>query len=72
MTACVWCREPLPTFARPVTCPHCAKELVDRSGAALRPIDLDFEAILEDADLSTMRWTKRGAIFAFCAAAETV
>ena len=61
MSACVWCREPLPTLQRLPSCPHCAKELTDRTGAPLRAIDLDFEAILAAADASTLEWTKRGA-----------
>lgn len=69
MSACPWCRERLPQFSKAAACPACAKPLVDGSGAPLRPIDLDFEAILGAADERSLVWTKRGAVFAFVTAA---
>lgn len=68
MSACVWCREPLPALGKLAACPHCAKALVDASGAPLRKIDLDFEAILAAADETALRWTKRGVWFALAMA----
>lgn len=68
MSACPWCREALPAFGAPAACPKCAKPLVDGSGARLRPLDLDFETILADADAASLLWTKRGAVFALAMA----
>lgn len=34
----------------------------------MRTLDLDFDAILADADARTLLWVRRGAVFAFCAA----
>lgn len=62
--ACVWCRESLPAFRPPPACPRCGKDLVERSGARLRPLDLDFEAIVAKADASTLLWSKRSVVFA--------
>lgn len=64
MSACPWCREALPAVAAGPLCPHCGKELSDASGARLRPLDLDFEKILADADEQSLVWTKRGVLFA--------
>ncbi|MCE9635168.1 MAG: hypothetical protein K8T90_05615 [Planctomycetes bacterium] len=69
MSVCPWCREALPTFDKSAACPKCAKPLVDAAGARLRPLDLDFEKFLTDADAASLLWTKRGAIFAFVLAA---
>lgn len=64
MSACPWCRERLPAVEKAPNCPRCGKQLTDSSGARLRPLDLDFEKILEDADGRSLAWTKRGAIVA--------
>ena len=64
---CPWCRETLPLRAG-AACPHCGKPLEETSGAKVRPLDLDYDAILRDADESSLRWCNRGAAFAFCAA----
>jgi hypothetical protein len=69
VSACPWCREALPTLDRSAACPRCGKELTDASGGRLRPLDLDFEAILGEADRSSLLWTKRGAVFALAVAA---
>jgi hypothetical protein len=61
---CVWCREALPAFGAPAACPSCGKDLHDLGGGRLRPIDLDFERLLAEADASSLKWTKRGAVFA--------
>lgn len=65
MSACPWCRERLKPLAKDTKCPTCGKELVDQSGQPLRAIDLDYEAILRDADERSLLWTKRGAIWGF-------
>lgn len=64
MSACPWCREKLPAVKAPDICPHCGKALLDASGARLRPIDLDFETILSEADAASHTWLVRGAIWA--------
>jgi hypothetical protein len=64
VSACPWCRESLPGFKAPPACPKCGKSLVDSTGATLRPLDIDFEAILLDADATSSKWVKRGAIYA--------
>jgi len=69
VSACPWCRESLATLDRSAACPRCGKELTDASGGRLRPLDLDFEAILTDADATALLWTKRGAVFALVVAA---
>jgi hypothetical protein len=69
MSACPWCRERLPAFNAPAQCPKCAKSLVDPSGGRLRPLDLDYETILKEADETSLVWVKRGAIFAAIAGA---
>jgi hypothetical protein len=63
VSACPWCRESLPAIGAPAACPHCGKALTDTSGGRLRPIDIDFEAILGEADAASMTWLKRGAVF---------
>lgn len=68
MPACPWCREALPALRTPEACPTCGKPLVDAAGARLRPLDLDFEAILADADARSSLWLRRGAIWAACLA----
>jgi hypothetical protein len=63
MAACPWCREPLPALKLPLLCPHCGKTLVDPEGGRLRPVDLDFETILADADEASLRWIKHGIVW---------
>lgn len=72
MSVCPWCREALPTFGTLAACPKCAKPLVDAAGARLRPLDLDFETLLTDADSASLLWAKRGAIFALVLAAVSL
>jgi hypothetical protein len=64
VSACPWCREALPSGPAPAVCPRCGKQLADSKGERLRPLDLDFEKILADADERSLRWTKRGVVFA--------
>jgi hypothetical protein len=64
VSACPWCREPLPALSREKACPRCGKDLLDASGERLRPLDLDFEAVLADADDASARWLRRGVVLA--------
>lgn len=66
---CPHCRESLPVFRPPPACPHCGRPLADDAGDRVRPLDLDYERILADADAGSLTWAKRGAIFAFVLAA---
>lgn len=63
MAVCPWCRESLPALRTPETCPHCGRSLADADGGRLRPVDLDFEAILRDADEVSLTWVKRGVVW---------
>jgi len=63
--ACPWCRERIPALHKEPTCGTCGREIQDKSGNRLRPLDLDFEKIVTDADERSLTWIKRGAIFAF-------
>jgi hypothetical protein len=66
---CPWCRETLPALGAGAACPQCGKPLEESSGEKVRPLDLDYDAILADADARTLRWCNRGAVFALCVAA---
>jgi hypothetical protein len=65
---CPWCRETIPALKRAPTCPHCGKSIETDAGAQLRTLDLDYDAILADADARSLRWCGRGAVFAFVVA----
>lgn len=65
---CPWCREEVGVLQRGPACPHCGKALRDERGDSVRALDLDYDAILAAADERTLLWTRRGAVFAFCAA----
>jgi hypothetical protein len=65
---CPWCREQVPALARAAQCPHCGKNLQDERGEAVRTLDLEFDAILADADARSLLWTRRGVAFALGAA----
>ena len=71
MSVCPWCREELPRGAA-AACPRCGKELTVADGKRLRPLDIEFEAILADADAAALLWTKRGALFALVLAAIAI
>jgi hypothetical protein len=62
---CPWCREELPALRKAPACPHCGRAVETDAGERLRPLDLDYDAILRDADDRSMRWTRRGAVVAF-------
>jgi hypothetical protein len=55
-------------FGRGTRCPHCGKALEAAPGQAVRTLDLDYDAIVAEADASSLKWTKRGAVFAFALA----
>jgi hypothetical protein len=69
---CPWCREEVPALRAAAACPHCGRAIETPQGERLRPLDLDFATILADADARSLRWTKRGAIFAFVLAAFSI
>lgn len=66
---CPWCREALPALGAGAACPHCGKAIESPAGEKVRTLDLDYDAILADADASSLRWTQRGALFALVLAA---
>jgi hypothetical protein len=65
---CPWCREQLPALGRSAQCPHCGKAIETAGGEKVRTLDLDYDAVLADADATSLRWCGRGAVFALCAA----
>lgn len=69
---CPWCRESLPVLAAGKACPHCGRAIEEASGGKVRTLDLDYAAILADADASSWRWTRRGAFFALALAAVSL
>ncbi len=66
---CPWCRESIPLIRAGASCPHCGRAIEEISGEKVRPLDLDYDAILADADSRSMLWTRRGALFALALAA---
>jgi hypothetical protein len=54
------------------SCPHCGKAIEEATGEKVRPLDLDYDAILADADARSWRWTQRGALFALVLAAVSL
>jgi hypothetical protein len=65
---CPWCREQVPALGGGAACPHCGKPLESGEGEKVRPLDLDYERVLAEADASSWRWSVRGAAFALVTA----